>query len=77
MATERITLDMDSTSLHVARSAADLARMPLAEWVARAVRDRGIAEAAAHTAEQDQLHPDLMKEWAEEIEQRMFEDGGE
>jgi hypothetical protein len=77
MPTERITLDLDSTALYIARSAADLVRMPLSEWVSRAVQDRGTADAAAHSAEQDQLHPELMAEWTEELERRMFEDGGE
>jgi hypothetical protein len=44
MPTERVTLEMDQTSLYVARFAAEAAQLPLADWLSRVARDQGLRE---------------------------------
>lgn len=72
MRTERVTLDMDETSLYVARYAAQVANMTLSDWLSKVARAEGMAQSMAASAESYRLHPDEPPGWAEYVEEQMF-----
>lgn len=61
MATSRVTLTLDQSALAAARAAAAGAGESLSEWLSHAAWRRAVEQAAATSAEQDQVHP----EWAD------------
>ncbi|MET0417545.1 MAG: hypothetical protein ABW022_16150 [Actinoplanes sp.] len=77
MPIERVTLDLDSTALYVARAAAESKQMSLSQWISQAVRAKGIAEGAELSAHQERLHPDEPPGWADDLIERMFSDAEE
>jgi hypothetical protein len=75
--TEKVTLELQSKAVYAARVAALTAQVSVEEWISRTLWAQAISESAEHSAEQDPLHPDHMKDWAEEIEKNMFMEGEE
>jgi hypothetical protein len=72
MPTEKVTLELESKAIYAARVAAFTAKVSVEDWVSRTLLCQAITEAAERSAEQDRLHPDLMKDWAGEVERNMF-----
>jgi hypothetical protein len=74
VATERISLSMDSDSLAAARDAAAADGVSLSAWISRAARDRAIERAARVSAEQDHRLGGEFAEWDARRADRFFGD---
>jgi hypothetical protein len=72
VATERVTLTLDSATIAAARSAAGAAGMSLSAWIDKAARDRAIETAAVISAEQDRQLGREFATWDAESADRMF-----
>jgi len=72
MATERVTLTLDSATIAAARAAAGAAGMSLSAWIDRAARDRAIENAAIISAAQDTQLGREFRDWDSAAADRMF-----
>lgn len=74
VATERISLTMDTDALAAARDAAAADGVSLSAWISRAARDRAIERAALASAEQDRRLGAEFAEWDAQRAERLFGD---
>lgn len=72
MATERVTLTLESSTLLAARAAAGAAGLSLSAWIDRAARDRAIENAAIISAAQDRQLSQEFADWDEAAADRVF-----
>src|SRR5687767_12898187 len=74
MATERISLTMDTDALAAARQAAEADGLSLSQWMSRAALDRAIERAAQISAEQDRQLATEFADWDADRLDQMFRD---
>jgi hypothetical protein len=72
MATERVTLTLESSTMKAAKAAAEAQGMSLSAWIDKAARDRAIEQAAVVSAQQDRLLAQEFAEWDSDAADRMF-----
>lgn len=72
MATERVTLTLDSATIAAAKAAAGASGLSLSAWIDKAARDRAIGQAAVISAAQDRQLDREFADWDEMAADRVF-----